>query len=131
MVSDPYSQSAGKLNRDSGCYERMEFWVQLVSTIACSVLASSGLWTIIQKRVDKKDANKDLLIGIAHDRIMFLAMSYIARGYITRDEYENLYNYLYNPYKKAGGNGSADHIMKQVDKLPMGKGEDDVLADLK
>ena len=58
-------------------------------------------------------------------------MSYLDRGYITRDEYENLYQYLYKPYKKVGGNGSAEHIMNQVDKLPIGKGENEVLADLK
>lgn len=109
----------------------MDFWVQMIVTIVGSVLASSGLWAFIQKHAEKKDAKTELLIGIAHDRIMFLASSYIDRGYITRDEYENLYIYLYNPYKKAGGNGSATHIMNQVDKLPIGKAEDQIIADLK
>ena len=109
----------------------MDFWAQLIATIVCSVLASSGLWTLLSKRMDKNSAEKELLIGIAHDRIMFLGMSYITRGYITKDEYENLYQYLYNPYRKAGGNGSAEHIMNQVDKLPIGKGENEVLVDLK
>ena len=109
----------------------MDFWAQLIATIVCSVLASSGLWTLLSKRMDKNSAEKELLIGIAHDRIMFLGMSYLDRGYITRDEYENLYQYLYKPYKKVGGNGSAEHIMNQVDKLPIGKGENEVLADLK
>lgn len=108
----------------------MDFWAQLIVTIVCSVLASSGLWALVGKRIDRNDAKTELLIGIAHDRIMFLGMSYLNRGYITKDEYENLYEYLYNPYKKAGGNGSAEHMMKQVDKLPIGKGEDAVLADL-
>ena len=103
----------------------MDFWAQLIVTIVGSVLASSGL------RAEKKDAKTELLVGIAHDRIMFLGMSYLDRGYITRDEYENLYQYLYKPYKKVGGNGSAEHIMNQVDKLPIGKGENEVLADLK
>lgn len=109
----------------------MDFWIQMIITIVGSVLASSGLWTFISKRSEKMDAKTELLIGIAHDRIMFLAMSYIERGYITREEYENLYTYLYNPYKKNGGNGSAEHIMKQVDKLPIGTNENPILADLK
>lgn len=108
----------------------MDFWAQMIATIVCSVLASSGLWAVVMKRMEKKDAKTELLIGIAHDRIMFLGMSYLNRGYITKDEYENLYEYLYNPYKKAGGNGSAEHIMKQVDKLPFGKDENAVFADL-
>ena len=29
-----------------------------------------------------------MLIGLAHDRIIYLGMTYIERGYITQDEYE-------------------------------------------
>lgn len=43
---------------------------------------------------------------------------YINRGYITPDEYENLYDYLYKPYEKLGGNGSAKRLMNKVEKLP-------------
>lgn len=109
----------------------MDFWAQMITTIVCSVLASSGLWALVMKRMDRKDAKTKLLTGIAHDRIMFLGSSYLNRGYITRDEYENLYKYLYTPYKNAGGNGSAEHMMEQVDKLPMGTGENAIMADLK
>ena len=35
-----------------------------------------------------------MLIGLAHDRIIYLGMAYIERGYITQDEYENLYELL-------------------------------------
>lgn len=108
----------------------MDFWVQIVVTIVCSILASSGLWAIVLKRMERKDAKTELLIGMAHDRIMFLGMSYLNRGYITRDEYENLHEYLYEPYKKAGGNGSAEHMMQQVDRLPIGTGENAIFADL-
>lgn len=105
-------------------------WMQMIATIVCSVLASSGLWAIIAKRLDKKDAKTELLIGIAHDRIVFLGMSYVNRGYITQDEYENLYTYLYQPYLKNGGNGSATRVMKEVDKLPIRKAESAVMAKL-
>lgn len=108
----------------------MEFWGQMIATIVCSVLASSGIWTFIQKKVDKNDAKTELLIGIAHDRIVFLGMSYVQRGYITQDEYENLYTYLYTPYLKNGGNGSATRVMKEVDKLPIRKAESSVMAKL-
>lgn len=109
----------------------MEFWTQMIVTIVGSVLASSGLWAIILKCMDRKDAKTKLLIGMAHDRIMSLGSAYLDRGYITRDEYENLHEYLYVPYIDAGGNGSAEHMMKQVDKLPMGTSENAIMADLK
>ena len=63
-------------------------------TVVCAVIASSGFWTYIQKRSEKKDVKTRMLVGLAHDRILFLGMNYVERGYITRDEYENLYEYL-------------------------------------
>lgn len=97
----------------------MPTWLQMVVTIVCSVMASSGFWAYIQKRGEKMDNKTKLLIGIAHDRIVYLGMQYIKRGSISRDEYENLHDYLYVPYEAEGGNGSAKRIMKEVDKLPI------------
>lgn len=97
----------------------MEPWLQIVLTVFSSVLASSGLWTFFSKRAEKKDVKTEMLIGLAHDRILYLGMQYIERGWITRDEYENLYEYLYKSYEKLGGNGSAKRVMKEVDKLPI------------
>ena len=99
----------------------MEPWVQIVITIFSSVLASSGLWAYLSKRMESKDVKTEMLIGLAHDRIMYLGISYIERGYITQDEYENLKVYLFEPYEKLGGNGSAKKIMREVDKLPIHK----------
>lgn len=101
----------------------MEQWFQILLTIFSSVLASSGLWAYITKRLEKKDVKTEMLIGLGHDRIMYLGMTYIERGYITSDEYENLYEYLYKPYEKMGGNGSAKRIMNEVNKLPIHKSQ--------
>lgn len=99
----------------------MEPWFQILLTVFSSVLASSGLWAYITKRLEKKDVKTEMLIGLGHDRIMYLGMTYIERGYITSDEYENLYEYLYKPYEKMGGNGSAKRVMNEVNKLPIHK----------
>lgn len=95
--------------------------VEVILLIVSSILASSGMWAFLSKKLDKKDIKVEMLIGLAHDRIMFLGMSYIERGYITQDEYENLYDYLYKPYEKLGGNGSAKRVMAEVEKLPIRK----------
>lgn len=97
----------------------MQTWIQMIVTIVCSVLASSGFWAYIQKKNDAKDNKTKLLIGLAHDRIMYLGTTYLERGSITKDEYENLHDYLYEPYQAEGGNGSAKRIMNEVDKLPI------------
>ena len=97
----------------------MELWLQIMLTVFSSVLASSGLWACIQKRGESKDVKTEMLIGLGHDRIVYLGMTYIEKGYITKDEYENLNDYLYMPYAKIGGNGSAKRIMNEIDKLPI------------
>ena len=101
----------------------------MINSIIISVFASSGFWALItaiittraarkaeEKRTD--DSERQLLIGLAHDRIYGLCSEYIQRGEITLEEYDNL-TYLYKPYEKAGGNGTGKRLFEQVEKLPM------------
>ena len=98
----------------------MEPWVQQIAVpLAVAMLTSSGLWALVSKRADKNNSERKMLVGLAHDRIIHLGMAYVTRGYITQDEYENLNDYLYQPYEKMGGNGSAKRVMEEVRKLPI------------
>lgn len=98
----------------------MEPWVQQIAVpLAVAVLTSSGLWALVSKRADKNNSERKMLVGLAHDRIIHLGMVYVTRGYVTQDEYENLNDYLYQPYEKMGGNGSAKRVMEEVRKLPI------------
>ena len=93
-------------------------WVEVIITALVTVLASSGFWTYWSKKHTKNDARTRLLIGIAHDRILQGGRFYIDRGWISDDEYENLYDYLYKPYTELGGNGSAARVMEILKDLP-------------
>lgn len=84
-----------------------------------SVIASSGFWTYILARRTKTSSISRLLMGLAHDRILFLGTEYIKRGSVTREEYEDLHKYLYEPYIEMGGNGTAERIMRDVGNLPI------------
>ena len=86
-----------------------------------SIVASSGFWMYMIKRMDQKDLIRKLLIGLAHDRIVTLSMEYIKRGSVTQDEYEDLCSFLYEPYMDIGGNGTAKRLMAEVNKLPVTK----------
>lgn len=97
----------------------MEIWTQVAVPLIVALLTSSGLWALVSKRADKNNAERKMLVGLAHDRIIHLGMVYIERGYVTQDEYENLQVYLYEPYEEMGGNGSARRVMEEVRKLPM------------
>lgn len=104
-------------------------------TIIVSIFASTGFWSFLSSRFQHRDKKKDkddkeielqskMLKGLGHDRIVYLGNEYLKKKYITKGEYENLYDYLYLPYKELGGNGTAEKIMREVDKLPIKDKED-------
>lgn len=94
----------------------MDQYLQMIVTVVCAVLASSGFWAYLQHRRDKKDLKTRLLIGLAHDEIIRRASKYIKRGWITWEEYRNLQG-IFKPYSANGGNGSAAHIMEKIETL--------------
>lgn len=91
--------------------------LDIIIAVITATAASSGFWAFVQSRADKNDNTRKLLIGIAHDRIMWLGQQYLEKGSITTDEYENLITYLYEPYEACGGNGSAKHVVNKVGQL--------------
>lgn len=99
----------------------------LIASIVGSIFASTGFWGLltylIQSHRTKNTAESEMLKGLGHDRICYLGEQYIKKGFITKGEYENLHDYLYRPYKRLNGNGTAEKIMKEVEKLPIQKEE--------
>lgn len=91
--------------------------------IIIAVFASTGLWSfismLVQRYMERKSDYAMMMRGLGHDRICYLGESYIRRGWITRDEYENLVDYLYIPYKGLKGNGTAEKIINEVKQLPL------------
>ena len=100
-----------------------------------------GIFTLIQWRLNRKAAQEDQiqevsaqelrelkrLVGVSveadriimYDRIKHLGKSYIARGYITVEELEDidLMHGVYHDKEKLGGNGFLDALMKTVHAL--------------
>lgn len=92
---------------------------EIIISVILAAITSSGFWALLSNLLSKKSARTQMLIGLGHDRIVYLGMKYIKRGYITQDEYENLHDYLWVPYERAGGNGSAKRVMDEVNRLPI------------
>ena len=97
----------------------MSTWLTVILTFCGTIGASSGFWTYMQRKDTQKSAQTKLLLGLAHDRIVFLGMSFVDRGWISKDEYEDFVKYLYVPYSEFGGNGLAEKVMMEVSKLPI------------
>lgn len=103
---------------------------QLILTALAGVGASSGFWVYMDRKRKTRDLTSKLLIGLAHDRIVCLSLTYIDRGFITSDEFENLHDFLYVPYVALGGNGSAIRLMEKIKKLPLGEPQDRLKGDV-
>jgi hypothetical protein len=97
----------------------VESWLPVLVASVGSVLASSGFWTLLQRRDDKKDAINQVVLGLAYERIVSLGMFYINRGWITTGELGEYGKYFFYPYHALGGNGPAERIWDQVNKLPI------------
>lgn len=97
---------------------------EAIVAIVVAIFGSTGLWSLIStwlqnRRKKKKKTNENkLLMGIAYSMIVQRAEIYIARGWVSTDEYHELYHYLYEPYEAEGGNGTAKRLMDQVKLLP-------------
>lgn len=98
----------------------METWLQLALTSLVTLGASSGFWAYLQFKDRTRTATARLLMGIAYEHIMTYGVAYIRRGWATGDEYDELRKYFYEPYRALGGNGAAERVMNEVEKLPFG-----------
>ena len=95
-------------------------------TIIAAIFGCTGFWTfvqyLLQRRAEKDSKQGKMLKGLGHDRICALAEGYLKQGYISREDYENLHDYLYLPYRDLGGDGTAKRLMDEVEKLPIREG---------
>lgn len=73
----------------------------------------------------KSDATR-LLIGIAQHLIVKESHRLLEQGHMTTDDYRNLRKGLYEPYKQIGGNGLAEKMVNDVEKLPIHQRRNDV-----
>lgn len=91
---------------------------ELVNPVITALLGSSGIWMWAKTRSDRSNSEYQLLLEVAKNQLTVLGRSYLERGYITMDEYEE-YEAEYKLYSALGGNGLAKRVFKQVDELPM------------
>lgn len=92
---------------------------QTIITLVMAIFGSTGFWTWLINRGQSKSNQGKLLLGIAYRSIIDLSEFYINRGFITAEELHELDQYLYQPYKGMGGNGTAEKMMNAVKALPV------------
>ena len=90
---------------------------QVIGAVVIGAVSSSGFWAWFQHRDKTKNATTKLMMGLAYDKIVFLGLKYIERGWITTEELDDFRKYFYEPYRDLGGNGVAEKVMGEIDKL--------------
>ena len=95
--------------------------VEAASAGLTALFSAPGVvaWLKTRETDNETELEKALLRELVRVRIIELCELYIERGYVLSGEYSDLYEDLYEPYTKMGGNGLAHHIFERVEKLPM------------
>jgi thymidine kinase len=92
----------GLKEREIASKQRYEEHAQSIEELR-NVMKQLAENSLEQKKII--NANTELLLGLAQDRLVFLTDKYIARGNITLDELA-VVEQIYEPYhNKLGGNG--------------------------
>ena len=99
---------------------------QIIVAVLGAVFASTGFWTLLnnvyQAKSKRKTIEQRALLGLLHERIYERCEEYIARGNVSREEYETLES-LYQPYADLGGNGTGARLWQEVNRLPIEGGD--------
>lgn len=102
--------------------------IMSTTQILVAIIGSNALFTFVQFLITRHDnaknalsqhekAQNDMLIGLGHDKLLYLTDKFVQRGGITLKERRNL-DYLYKPYHAAGGNGDCQIGYEACEKLP-------------
>lgn len=92
-----------------------------ITQIFLAIFASTSFWACVQavilKRMNHRSAERAALLGLLHNELVDKAEMYLNRGYITESEYRDLSEYVFQPYKGLGGNGTGEAYMGKVQEL--------------
>lgn len=105
-----------KMKRKDNAKDKKEAKADKTNEIAAMVRELIS-WKDDQATLSQKQS--EMLLGLAHDRIVYLGSKYIERGSITMQELDDFNEYLYEPYTELGGNGTGKMIWERVNDLPV------------
>ena len=118
----------------------MEAWTNVGVPLIVALLTSTALWGVVSKVILKRmeltakrskadEAQRKMLVGLAHDRIIHLGMVYIERGYVTQDEYENLQVYLSSRMRRWAATAAHGASWRKCGSCPFGEAKSGTGAD--
>ena len=113
-----------------------EFAITGTITLLVGIFGSTGFWSWkvakreknseVYKKIDEIENKVDsyienmqqMVMGQTYVNIVRTCEYWIKRGWAEQDDIRDLEHYMYDPYIKWGGNGTAERLFKQVCELP-------------
>lgn len=102
--------------------------ITIMTAIIAGVCGSGfmGFLQFLINRHDQKNSKldenqedmKNALKGILHSLIMENGKEYLEEQSMPLDDYNELNDYLYEPYVKLGGNGACKRLMEELEAKP-------------
>lgn len=92
----------------------------LITVLSSSAVASlvSGIFSLLSSKQKKEDGIEAGVRILLYDRIKYLGIRHIERGYISNEDYEDLVKMHLVYHDSLKGNGFLNDVMDQVKKLP-------------
>ena len=97
----------------------------LIAALSSSALAAviSGVFTLLSARQKKNNGIEAGVRILLYDRIKDRGNHFVERGYVPRDEYEDLIKMHEVYHIELDANGYLDNLMLEVNRLPHSKQE--------
>lgn len=97
-----------------------KFWLQtaLSGIVALMIGTTRMIFGRFKNEFKEQKLIKDGMLAILHDRLYQACHFYIARGWITSSELNNI-EHLYNAYHNLGGNGTGTELYNRCKALPI------------
>lgn len=97
------------------CYWLEVFFGCIVSALS---LVVRTIWARIQRETEEQQVMKEAALAMMHDRMYALARYYIAQGYATIQDLNNM-EHIYTAYHNLGGNGTGTELFNRCKALPI------------
>lgn len=105
------------------------YTTMMLITAIITAITSSGFTSIVLYLIQRRDKKRELealnnsaesrmILGLGHDKIVYLTDKFVRRGAISLIEKRNL-EYLYLPYTRLGGNGDCKIGYDACQDLPV------------
>lgn len=114
-------RSDDKKDKKSGVQAELQTHGEQLDNLTKMVAEGGEEQKAAQKKTQEQlKAQGDAIAGLEHDRIIHAGKGYLKQGRISLEDYDDINNYLFKPYQKLGGNGTAADIMERLKEMVEG-----------